>query len=189
MLTYRVDASSGSVTDLTDQVGGLMPNLSDSAANSGSQTLADLTTGSAVPQAVAPVTLGTASVALVDFGVSFDVVANTNDSGAGSLRQAITNANALGDDATLAQAGRTAGIEHIVFMISNGSSGSGGSLGLAGGLRSGIDYTSSGLATLSPASALPSLSTPLVLDARTQPGWTSAPVVALAGSAPSGPAV
>ena len=39
---------------------------------------------------------------------------NLKDSGAGSLRQVITNANALGNDSTLTQAGRTVGVENVM---------------------------------------------------------------------------
>ena len=42
-------------------------------------------------------------------------------------RQAITNANTLGGDSSLAVAGRTAGVEHVIFMIPNGTTGAGGS--------------------------------------------------------------
>jgi hypothetical protein len=120
-----------------------------------------------------------ASLTGIDFGFNFDSVVNTNDSGAGSLRQAITNANTLGGDASLAQSGRTAGIENLVFMISNGTAGS--------GLRSAYNLftTSAGsyfVATTAPASALPAVTSTLTIDAQTQPGWTLNPLIELNGS-------
>ena len=52
----------------------------------------------------------------VDFGFNFDAIVNTNDSGIGSLRQFILNANELAN-AGLAQVGQTAGLETSIFMI------------------------------------------------------------------------
>ena len=179
VLTWRSNASSGNAVSVTDEVGGTNPAATDPAAgsagaafNTATKVFSAVLTGTA--QAVAPVTLGASPVGGVDFGFSFSTVVNTNDSGAGSLRQVITNANALGNDAALAQAGRTAGIEHVVFMISNGSN--------AAGLRSSQNAFSGGVATISPTSALPTVSSPLVLDAQTQPGWTLAPMVELDGT-------
>ena len=47
---------------------------------------------------------------------------------------------------------------------------------------SGGNYFSGGVATIAPASALPAISSPAVLDAQKQPGWGSAPIVELNGS-------
>jgi len=127
-----------------------------------------------------------ASASGLDFGYHFSTVVNTNDSGQGTLRQAIANANALGDDGTLATSGRTAGIEHVVFMVPNGSGGSGGSLNLTGGLRSAYNFFSGGVATVRPTTALPTVATAMVIDAQAQPGWTAVPLVRLDGSATSG---
>ena len=60
----------------------------------------------------------------VNFGFNFDTVVNTNNTGQGSLRQFITNANALSNTG-LAQSGLTAGIDNAIWMISNGSSAAG----------------------------------------------------------------
>ncbi len=57
-------------------------------------------TSSVLAQSLGSVTVSSTDVTGIDFGYSFDVVVNTNDSGQGSLRQAITNANALGGDAS-----------------------------------------------------------------------------------------
>ena len=51
-------------------------------------------------------------------------------------------------------------------MISNGTA--------AAGLRAANNYFSGGVATITPASALRPISTPMVLDAQKQPGWTAA---------------
>ncbi len=192
VLTYRVDASTGTAIAVTDRVGGESPSLIDAAANSGTQALSALTSATAVPQAIAPVTLSSGSVSLVDFGVNFDAVTTTRNSGAGSLRQAITNANALTGDATLAVSGRTAAVEHAIFMVSNGTTGSGGALNLTGGLRTANNYftttsVSANAATITPTSAIPTVTSALVIDAQTQPGWTLNPVIEIRGSsAPAG---
>ena len=68
-------------------------------------------------------------------GATTFTVTNTNDSGAGSLRQAILDANANG------------GLDTIAFNIPG-----------------------SGVHTVSPASALPTLTDPVVIDGYTQPG-------------------
>src|SRR5688572_12038474 len=63
------------------------------------------------------------------------IVSNTSDSGAGSLRQAILDANATGD------------FDQITFAI------------LGGGTQ-----------TIQPASALPDITDPVLIDGYTQPG-------------------
>jgi hypothetical protein len=67
-------------------------------------------------------------------------VTNTNDSGAGSLRQAILDANAM------------AGADNIAFNVS------------------GAGCDGAGVCTIAPISSLPSLSTPVTIDGYTQPG-------------------
>ncbi len=75
-------------------------------------------------------------------------VTNANDSGSGSLRQAITDANA------------TPGLDTINFQIPG-----------------------TGAHTISPGSALPSITDLVVIDGTTQPGFSgSAPVIELNGS-------
>jgi Right handed beta helix region/SdrD B-like domain len=181
VMTFRGDGTSGTVLPVTNFVGGTNPALVDpgngaSGAVLNSSTFVFSAGPSGTAQAVAPITVSGASIAGVDFGFNFDTVVNTNDSGQGSLRQAMTNANTLGNDGNLAQSGRTAAIENLVFMIGNGSA--------AAGLRSAVNLFSGGVATVSLTSALPAISAPLVVDARTQPGWSSSPVVALSGGNP-----
>ncbi|HXG67024.1 MAG TPA: Calx-beta domain-containing protein, partial [Blastocatellia bacterium] len=74
-------------------------------------------------------------------------VTNTNDSGPGSLRQAILDANA------------SAGADLITFSI-----------------RSGVQ-------TIAPASALPTITDPVTIDGTTQPGFADKPLIELNGSA------
>jgi hemoglobin-like flavoprotein len=75
------------------------------------------------------------------------VVTNTNDSGAGSLRQAILTANAL------------VGTDTISFNIQP-----------------------AGVYTITPLSALPNVTDPVMIDATTQPGFAGAPVIELNGA-------
>ncbi len=74
------------------------------------------------------------------------LVTNTNDSGSGSLRQAI--------------------------LDSNGNPGS-----------NTIDFSiGSGVQTISPTSALPTITVPVVLDGTSQPGYSGTPLIELDGS-------
>jgi parallel beta-helix repeat protein len=74
------------------------------------------------------------------------VVTNTNDSGSGSLRQAILDANA------------TAGTQTIAFNIPG-----------------------SGVITITPLSALPTITDPVIIDGTTQPGFAGTPIIELNG--------
>jgi hypothetical protein len=177
VLTYRTDATSGPPSDVLNWVGGTNPTSFDGAAGSNgasfNTTTGAFSTGTA--QVFASTTWQGSNLPGADFGFNFDTVTNTNDAGAGSLRQVLMNANTLGGDASLAQAGRTAGIENVVFMMANGTTG-------AGGLRSSFNVFTGGVATITPLTVLPSVSATLVLDAQTQPGWSLAPVVEINGS-------
>ncbi len=75
------------------------------------------------------------------------IVTNTNDSGAGSLRQAITTANAI------------PGTDTISFNIQPG-----------------------GVQTITPLSALPDVTDPVIIDGTTQPGFAGSPVIELNGA-------
>jgi len=79
-------------------------------------------------------------------------VTNTNDSGSGSLRQAILDANA------------NAGADMIDFNIPG-----------------------AGVHTITPASALPTITDPVTIDGTTQPGFTGSPIIELNGAI-AGPA-
>ncbi len=173
--TFRTNASTGSAIAAPDQVGGEVPNKAD--AGNGSTTLAALTTATTTAQSIAPVTIGAANITDLDFGFNFNLVVNTNNAGQGSLRQFITHANAL-SNVGLAQQGRTAGIDHAVFMISNGSA--------SPGLRGANNYFTGGVATIAPTSFLPNIVTPMVLDAQTQPGFTASPVIEINGTSAGG---
>jgi hypothetical protein len=74
-------------------------------------------------------------------------VTNTSDSGAGSLRQAILEANT------------TPETDAIAFNIGGG-----------------------GVQTIAPLSPLPTITSPVVIDGRTQPGFTGTPIIELNGT-------
>ena len=118
--TYRTNASTGTAVAVTDHVGGENPTLVD--AGNGATTLAALTTGTTTPQSITTVVLATSgtTVSGVDFGFNFDTIVSTRDTGQGSLRQWVTNANTITGEAGLNQAGLTVGHETSVFMIPNG---------------------------------------------------------------------
>ncbi len=170
--TYRTSANTGSVVAVSDHVGGEVPGKAD--AGNGSTTLGALTTATTTAQSITSVNLGTANVTNVDFGFSYNVVVNKNDAGQGSLRQVMTNMNAL-SNAGLAIQGRTAGIDHGVFMLADGVA------------RPGLTVTYatmfvSGAATIVPLTPLPSISTPMVLDATTHPLFSSTPILEINGA-------
>jgi hypothetical protein len=186
VMTARTEWNTEAAWLVTDHVGGHNPaDFVAVSASAGAAFRTDTGMFSAGPtgnaQAFSLVTIGTTSPTGVDFGFNFSTVVNVNDTGAGSLRQFITNANALAHS-TLAISGRTAATEHAIFMLSNGTTGSGGALNLTGGLRASINFFTSGVAIISPTSMLPTINSALVLDAQTQPGWTLAPIVRLNGT-------
>jgi len=74
------------------------------------------------------------------------VVTNTNDSGSGSLRQALLDANAA------------PGLDTINFSIGTGPQ------------------------SITPLSSLPEITSPVILDGRTQPGYDGSPLIELNGS-------
>lgn len=147
--TFRTDAVSGAAVAVTDRVGGENPALADADSNTTAATLASLTSGAATPQSVTAVTLGIADVAGLDFGYNFDTIVRTADTGQGTLRQFLLNANALGN-AGLAQAGLTAGTETSVFMVGDGLAHPGLRAGLANQLTAGV-------VRIAPLSPLPAL--------------------------------
>ncbi|QNH62471.1 beta strand repeat-containing protein [Hymenobacter sediminicola] len=173
--TYRVRVVNSTVTSVrastatgllgtqtyvyndVNRVGGEEPALLDAPANTTDANLSSLTAGTGITattaQSIKQVVVPTAGLTTVDFGFNFDVITNTRDSGAGSLRQFITNARAL-SNTNLAQVGQTAGVEASIFMISNGSTTT-----VPAGMRSGVSggAASNGVATITLASALPSI--------------------------------
>src|SRR6185295_18905542 len=113
-------------------------------------------TATTTAQSMSAVLLNASDINGVDFGYNFDVVVNTNDSGQGSLEQFIVNANGLGNEGSLAQAGSRrslagsnealpSGKETSLFMISDGS--------YHPGLRAGLmNQLASGVAVMAPSS-------------------------------------
>lgn len=157
--TYRTDATSGTPVAVTDHVGGEAPDKVD--AINGSTTLAALTTATTVPQSITTVTLAETDVSGVDFGFNFDTIVNKNDTGQGTLRQFINNANML-TNAGLAQVGHVAGNEASIFMIPDGNA--------HPGLRSGIvNQLTGGVAVIQLTTVLPPIvGNNTVIDGTTQ---------------------
>ena len=126
--TFRTDATSGTAVAVTDRVGGQTPSKLD--AGDGSTSLASLTTATTVPQSSTTVAVSATGTTGVDFGYNYDTIVNKNLTGQGSLQQFIINSNALGGEASLAQAGfrlnngisqsLPAGKETSIFMAANG---------------------------------------------------------------------
>ena len=173
--TYRTSATSGTAVAVTDHVGGQVPGLSD--AGNGSASLSVLTTATTTPQSVTAITMGTSNITAVDFGYSFNLIVNNNNTGQGSLRQFITNANAL-SNAGMAQAGMQAGIDNAVFMLADGTSRPGLKAAYASQFTSGV-------ASINVTTALPTITEPIILDAGLQPGYTSVPMIELNGTGTS----
>ncbi|GAB3588685.1 T9SS type A sorting domain-containing protein [Hymenobacter daeguensis] len=160
----------------TNHVGGEYPGRTDAGANTTSATLASLTpaSGTTAAESIATFTTGSGlTFTGPDFGFNFDVVTNTNDAGQGSLRQFITNSNALGNVNLLAQSGSNtagalvAGRETSIFMIPDGAAHNGQAAGLASGLNGTGGNANAAVITLS--SALPAITAANTsIDATTQ---------------------
>lgn len=184
--TFRTNAApaAGGVVAVTDRVGGQNPQLIDSVNNTTSATLASLTTATTTPQSITSVQLsnGGSTVSGVNFGFNFDTIVNVANTGQGSLRQFVVNANALTGEGALAQVGQTAGRETSIFMIPNGVANPGQNTSYANQLVAA--GANAGAARITLASALPVLSgASTILDGRTQ----TANVRATAGGAETNP--
>ena len=86
---YRFDPDGGG-TDVTREIGGRDPAAQTDAAETGA--------GAAFPAGSliwTELTLGAGGADGVDFGFNFSTITNTNDTGPGSLRQFVENANGL----------------------------------------------------------------------------------------------
>jgi len=165
--TFRIDGDGEPAGTGANKVGGERPIDADSPANDTTQTLADLQAlANQYTQSIVTVDASGGDVSGVDFGFNFDTIVNTNDTGQGSLRQFILNANLLTDNAALAQTGRTAGEENSIFMIP----GAADTLGRPADPKENFGGNTNGAFTIQPQSALPAISDPVVLDGYTQTG-------------------
>ncbi|UOG90827.1 MAG: right-handed parallel beta-helix repeat-containing protein [Candidatus Thiothrix sulfatifontis] len=118
------------------------------------------TTNGVGGQAVQPVTVAASNLSGVDFGFNFDTIVNANDSGQGSLRQFILNANLFDDASSLVQQGRTAGKENAIFELSTSDP----------NYNATHQYWS-----IAVQSELPFVYDNIIIDASTQPTRTTAP--------------
>ena len=145
--TYRTDAATGAPQPVTNRVGGETPNLSDAASNTSNANFSTLNTLSQAAQSITLVdpAASNSTIGSVDFGFNFDTIVNTRDAAScaasgtnstfypcqGNLRQFIINANALGSEGSLTQAGSgqldgatatlPSGFESSIFMIPSGA--------------------------------------------------------------------
>lgn len=165
--TYR--STGGTV--VTTEVGGRKPSTVDAGINNTNQTLNTTTfvlSNGGQAQSVQPISVAGSNLSGIDFGFNFSTVVNTNDSGTGSLRQFLLNANLLGDDSRLAQQGRTLGKENAILML----------LVSDPNYRATDNYWSIAL-----QSALPAITAPLILDGSLQTGSSNnRPQLELQGS-------
>lgn len=153
--TFRTDASVGGiVTDVTDRVGGEIPAEQDAPENLFFASLGGLNgIANQEVQSVTTVDLTAGgNITNIDFGFNFDLIVNINNSGQGSFRQFVLNANALGDESLLAQNGFTwnaidsvnaaialpAQRETSIFMIADGNAHAGLRAGLTNLLSGGV---------------------------------------------------
>ncbi len=145
----------------TTQVGGQAPERVDAGNGAAGTTLASLNTATTIAesQAVVTVSYGSPTATGADFGYNFDTVVNTNDAGQGSLRQFISNANALGGEASLAQAGfYTNAVDLSTGATAAGAAG----VGLPTDFESSIfmipaGRLTGGVAIIAPTAALPQI--------------------------------
>ncbi len=162
--TFRQDPSA-TTPEIVDEVGGVNPKLVDAATQANNADFTTLTTATTAAQSSTPATMNNAEVKNLDFGYNFDTIVNTNDSGQGSLRQFITNSNALTNNG-LAQVNQTAGQEVSIFMIPDGTAHPGLSSTYATGLNGTGGNANAAVIALSTQLVITDNNTSI--DARTQ---------------------
>ena len=168
--TFRASFAAGTRATVTDRVGGENPAVADP----GNVGLGG--SFSATAQSITTVAVGTANLTGVDFGFNFDTIVNTNNTGQGSLRQYVTNANTM------------TGTDTSIFMITDGAAHPGLRAGLTNQLTApagGACTAGSCVARIVLASALPVLAAGTVLNGASQTtnvGDTNAGVVGTGGT-------
>jgi len=119
-------------------------------------------------------------------------VTNTNDSGAGSLRQAILDANALGGVDTIVFNIAATDVNHFYYQDDSiaGSLSNPSTTSLADGsiVDFDPDYPGSPHSwySIKLSSVLPDITDPVILDATTQPGFAGTPIIELDGTSAGG---
>jgi CSLREA domain-containing protein len=162
VMTFRVNASSGTATNVTNYVGGENPAVADAPANTTSLSLNTTTlqiNGQQAQSVTRVLSPASGTFSGLRFGFNFNTVVNTNASGQGSLAAVVTNMEVLGGESTMAQAGfrmnngvseaLPSGYESTIFMIGNGTVRPGLRAGLANQLTSGIAVIGNGTTTIS----------------------------------------
>lgn len=168
--TYRTNG----VTPTATEVGGRYPAAVDADAQQGASVLNTTTftfdkgpLNGGVVQTVQKIGVADNDVTGANFGFNFDTIVNTNDSGQGSLRQAMLNANVLGGDSALAQTALTAGKENLLWQL----------------LSNDANYNSTYAYWSIPLkSTLPSITAPLSINGALQAGFVNKPVIELVGN-------
>ncbi len=181
--TFRAEGDGEAAGTGAAKVGGEQPASVDAPANSRSDSLAALQAPAGqYTQSLVTVNLA-GDTSGMDFGFNFDTIVNTNDSGQGTLRQFILNANLLAntglnqDDWGMA---KNPGVEHSIFMIPSSDGGYGADpTGGSGGAFS-IQISSAGLPAIADADT--------AIDGRTQTAFTGDTNGAV-GNTSSGPEV
>ncbi|NOT17561.1 MAG: right-handed parallel beta-helix repeat-containing protein [Sulfuriferula sp.] len=167
--TFETDGSTGTAVDVTNYVGGTDPTKVDAGSNTTFANFSTLTTGTTAPQSAALVKPATTSstVTNINFGYNFDTIVSTRDSGQGSVRQFIVNANNLGSEGSLSQGSLPSGMENAIFMIPNGQANAGQNTSYTNQLTT--SGSNAGAAVIALASALPTITGPNTqLDGTTQ---------------------
>lgn len=185
--TFRTNVANvtNAVSGVTDRVGGENPALPDATAGANNNDWDDLPVANTrTPQSFTTITpaSGAANITGIDFGFNFSLVVNTRDPASctvanssnpcqGSLRQFIANANTLGGEGALSQAGSgqidgttsslPGGFESSIFMIPEGAANPGQPASFANQLTGGV-------AVITLTSDLPAISANVRLDASTQ---------------------
>lgn len=157
--TFRTAYTIGSISEVTDEVGGADP----SAEDAGQGTLAGA-------QSVAPVIISSEGVVGLDFGFNFNTIVNTNENGQGSLEQFIVNSNNLNETGLDIVANSifdpAAGDDTSIFMIPS----TGDPLGRTGDANFSSGYFDISISNGSPLSDITGDNT--IIDGRTQTAYS-----------------
>jgi parallel beta-helix repeat protein len=158
VVTASLDAGVGALPEQTFESDGSTDYGTFGTAMGGQDALAADTTGQSTMTGAehwVSVSIGAADITGVDFGFSYELVVNTNDTAQGSFRRFLDNANAI------------AGVQTTRFNIPT----------------TDPNYTASPLAyVIQPLSTLPEITDPTIIDGTTQPDFAATPIVVLDGT-------